>query len=124
MRTQLTENTEAVEGIPMLVSPQRIAYQEEIGVPILTADAYEAMKAAWQAEQAPAPVSQPSLKYLVETAWGEGGIMNQPAAPQVSGQYWANPVTGANLGAYIAGQTPQEVLELREQDIFAAIRGL
>ena len=47
---------------------------------------------------------------------------SQPAQ-QLGGQFWVNPLTQAQIAPYVRGQTPQAVLDLRQQDILPAIRG-
>lgn len=109
VRPVLTEATATVPGTSFPVSPQRLAYQEAIGVPIVTP------------EQLAAPQAAPTgLQYLLETAAAPGGVLAQ----QPSGQFWVNPLTQERLGAYVPGQTPASVLALREQDIMPAIRSV
>ena len=41
----------------------------------------------------------------------------------LSGDYWINPLTQAVIAPYVRGETPQAVLDLREDDILPSIRG-
>ena len=134
VRYNLTENTAVIPNTDFPVSPQRLAYQENIGVPILTDDEYQVRKAAWHAEQmpVPGPVLTPAAPpipivqkfYSGETSMSD--LMKQLAQRNTaqSGQFWINPLTQENMGAYVAGHTPQAVLDLRAEDIFPAVRGL
>ena len=127
-RPILTEATEVIPGTDFPVSPQRLAYQEAIGVPIVTAEQYAAMQAAAIAPEA-VPEAAPPLATLITAPGYQAGLQKQYAAiaaaqQMASGQFWVNPVTGAQMLPYVAGEpTPPSVLRLREQDIYPAIRG-
>ena len=115
VRPVLTEATETVEGIPILISPQRIAYQEAIGVPITTPEAIIAA-------QQPAPVLPVVQDFFTGTI-SMPELMQQLARPPQAGvEFWVNPLTQEQIAPYVSGQTPQGVLDLRAQDILPAIR--
>lgn len=112
-----------VRTIP-IPSPERLAYQEAIGVPIVTPE-----QLIRQTPQAPAiDYSDPSQ--FASVGGASVPLRNIPArqqsAPSIQGpessQVWVNPITQAILGSYVPGETPPSVLRLRGQDIFPSIR--
>ncbi len=115
VRPVLTEDTAEVPGVPgFQVSPQRLEYQEEIGVPIITSEQLDELKAVSQH----VPIRQTPQATINVIPFP----VSRPVAQQ-SGSYWVNPITQANIGTYISGQVPAAVERLRAQDIFPSIRG-
>ena len=79
-----------------------------------------------------APAVPTGINYLLQTAAGPGGVLTQQPVsdryafvnpPPEAGQYWVNPQSGLNLGAFIEGETPPSVERLRARGIYPLLRG-
>jgi len=91
--------------------------------PVITAEEYEARKEAWLAAQFPDPPAGGVLPWLGSVLPEIPPFVPPATTTPLSGDYWINPLTQAVIAPYVRGETPQAVLDLREDDILPSIRG-
>ena len=117
---------EPVPEVRIIPFEEQASFREQ---PLITVEQLEEIKAGrGSAAEAPQQISaqpQPFIRLAglqIPTPQRAAPVSFVSAGPP--GPYWVNPTSGGFLAPFVRGETPASVLELRQEDIFPAIRGL